>query len=146
LDKAEETGALPGIRICHNAPRINHLLFADDSFVFMKASSESARSLQSILYLYEGCSGQTINYDKSSAMFSRNTKIWCKQGVLRELNIRTEAYTKKYLGLPVYVGRSRAQTFAYLKDRMWKKIQGWKERFLSKAGERTQMSPRGGGE
>jgi hypothetical protein len=35
----------------------------------------------------------------------------------------------------VYVGRSRSQTFAYLKDRIWKKIQGWKERFLSKAGK-----------
>jgi hypothetical protein len=68
-------------------------------------------------------------------MFSRNTKNWCKQGVLQELNINSEAYTEKYLGLPVYVGRSRSQTFAYLKDRMWKKIQGWKERFLSKAGK-----------
>jgi hypothetical protein len=107
-------GVLSGIWICHNAPRINHLLFADDSLVLMKASRHGARSLQSILQLYECCSGQTINYDKSSMMFSRNTKNWCKQGVLQELNINSEAYTEKYLGLPVYVCRSRSQTFAYL--------------------------------
>jgi hypothetical protein len=68
-------------------------------------------------------------------MFSKNTKAWCKQGVLSELHINAEAWSEKYLGLPVYVGRSRAKTFEYLKERMWKRIQGWKERFLSKAGK-----------
>jgi hypothetical protein len=68
-------------------------------------------------------------------MFSANTKEWCKKGVLDELHIKAEAKTEKYLGLPVYVSRSRTQTFEYLKERIWNKIQGWKERFLSKAGK-----------
>jgi len=42
---------------------------------------------------------------------------------------------ERYLGLPVHVGRSRGATFAYLKDRIWKRIQGWKEKFLSWAGK-----------
>ena len=45
--------------------------------------------------------------------------------------------TDRYLGLPVFMGRSRAQTFSYLKDRVWKRIQGWKEKLLSKAGKET---------
>jgi hypothetical protein len=68
-------------------------------------------------------------------MFSRNTPFSSRQAVLACLHIRAEARTEKYLGLPVYIGRSRKKTFAYLKDRIWKKIQGWKERFLSKAGK-----------
>jgi hypothetical protein len=135
LNKAEVDGVLPGIRICHAAPSINHILFADESLVLMKASRQSARSLQQLLQLYECCSGQTVNYDKSSVMFSANTKEWCKKGVLDELHIKAEAKTEKYLGLPVYVSRSRTQTFEYLKERIWNKIQGWKERFLSKAGK-----------
>lgn len=39
-----------------------------------------------------------------------------------------------YLGLPTLVGRSKFQTFSFLKDRVWKKIQGWKGQLLSKAG------------
>lgn len=41
----------------------------------------------------------------------------------------------KYLGLPVFVGQSKKNVFAYLKDRIWKRIQGWKEKFLPWAGK-----------
>ena len=41
---------------------------------------------------------------------------------------------ESYLGLPTLVGRSKYKFFAYLNDRVWKKIQGWKGQFLSKAG------------
>jgi peroxiredoxin family protein len=68
-------------------------------------------------------------------MFSENTKARQRAQVLGELNIQSEARTEKYLGLPVYVGRSRKKTFQYLKERLWKKIQGWMERLLSKAGK-----------
>jgi hypothetical protein len=100
LNKAEENGSLPWVKICHAAPRINHLLFADDSLVLMKASRESASSLQNILNLYESCSGQIINYEKSSVMFSKNTKVWCKNSVLSELlppfiNIRCFRFVKQ---------------------------------------------------
>jgi hypothetical protein len=128
-------GELEDIRICNNAPSFNHLLFADDSLVLVKANRESAKSLQKVLQLYEACSGQVVNYDKSSVMFSPNTSDVCRQQVFAELNIRVEARTEKYLGLPVYVDRSRTKTFTYLKDKVWKRIQGWKERMLSKVGK-----------
>ena len=40
-----------------------------------------------------------------------------------------------YLGLPTLVGRAKYQTFSYLKDRVWKKLQGWKGMMLSRAGK-----------
>jgi hypothetical protein len=135
LNGADEDGSLEGIQLCNGAPRFNHLLFADDSLVLIKANSECARNLQHILQLYEGCSGQTINFDKSSVMFSKNTPFSKRHEVLTQLNIRAEARTERYLGLPVYIGRSRTKTFAYIKDKVWKRIQGWMERFLSKAGK-----------
>jgi len=68
-------------------------------------------------------------------MFSPNTSDDDKQGVMEALSIRSETMNERYLGLPVFVGRSRSNVFSYLKDRIWQKIQGWKERLLSRAGK-----------
>ena len=40
-----------------------------------------------------------------------------------------------YLGLPTLVGWSKYLTFSFLKDRVWKKLQGWKVKILSRAGK-----------
>lgn len=89
--------------------------------------------LQRILQLYERVTGQTINKEKSAVLFSANTKERNRLQVKQTLHIVKEAMNDRYLGLPVNVGLSKAGTFSYLKDRIWSKIQGWKEKMLSKA-------------
>ena len=76
-----------------------------------------------------------INKEKCSVMFSRNTREADRTNLMEALDIATEANNEKYLGLPVYLGRSKVQSFSYLKQRVWKKIQGWKEKLLSRAGK-----------
>lgn len=73
LHAAETRGDLEGVKVYVDAPSINHLLFADDSLLLLKTNERSANHLQNVLNLYENCSGQTINEDKSSVMFSKNT-------------------------------------------------------------------------
>ena len=36
--------------------------------------------------------------------------------------------------MPAFVGRAKKQSFVYIKERVWKKLQGWKEKLLSQAG------------
>ena len=40
-----------------------------------------------------------------------------------------------YLGLPTLIGRRKYETFAFLKERVWRKLQGWKGKLLFKAGK-----------
>jgi hypothetical protein len=41
----------------------------------------------------------------------------------------------KYLGLPSMIGRNKKSIFSFIKDRIWKKIQNWNSRSLSRAGK-----------
>ena len=87
LKKGERDGAIAGVRICHRAPSISHLLFADDSLILIHATEGDSRELQAILQLYENCSGQMINKLKSAVLFSRNTNPQGKQIVCNTLQV-----------------------------------------------------------
>ena len=40
-----------------------------------------------------------------------------------------------YFGLPTLIGQAKYKTFSYLKDRVGKKLQGWKSILLSRTGK-----------
>ena len=42
---------------------------------------------------------------------------------------------ESYLKLPTLVGCSKYQTSSYFKDNVWKKLQGWKGKILSRVGK-----------
>lgn len=106
--------------MCKNAPSLTHLFFffADDSLLLIKANRCNAEVVKEILRLYEKCSGQVINRDKSTVMFSANTSDNMKHNFLNLLGIQSEAINEKYLGLPVYIRRSKPKTFQYLKEKV----------------------------
>ncbi|XP_066341451.1 uncharacterized mitochondrial protein AtMg00310-like [Miscanthus floridulus] len=73
--------------------------------------------------------------DKSSIHFAKG----CGQGVREEimdiLDVHNMALSEKYLGMLTDVGVSTNGAFKYLKDGVWKKIQGWMEQTLSTGGK-----------
>ena len=38
------------------------------------------------------------------------------------------------MGLPLLVGRGKKASFSYIKEKVWRKLQGWEGKFLSQAG------------
>jgi hypothetical protein len=50
------------------------------------------------------------------------------------LGVPAHAPHERYLGLPIMVGKSKTRTFNDLKDRVAKKLVGWKEKTLSSFG------------
>lgn len=68
--RAQQAGLLYCIRVTRGSPRINHLLFADDTMFFTGTDELSCDTLHLILQQYKAASGQTINSTKSSITFS----------------------------------------------------------------------------
>ena len=46
---------------------------------------------------------------------------------------------EKYLGLPAVVGRNKKESLNYIRERVWNKLQGWKEKLLSQAGKEVLL-------
>nr|XP_023882199.1 uncharacterized protein LOC111994541 [Quercus suber] len=88
-----------------------------------------------LLQTYADASGQCINFEKSSVYFSTNTATDLRERIKVDLGVREVDRFESYLGLPTIVGRAKFQTFSFIKDRVWKKIQGWKGQLLSRAGK-----------
>ena len=91
--------------------------------------------ISDMLQLYAAAFGQCINFEKSSVYFSGNTSDGQKQWIKQALGVQEVERFDTYLGLPTFVGRAKYQIFAYLKEQVWKKLQGWKGRMLSRAGK-----------
>jgi hypothetical protein len=135
MHHAEVTNMIQGIRICNEAPNVTHLLFADDSLILMRVDTSNAKELQNVLDLYEACSSQQINKGKSSMFFSTNVSAPNREKVKQALQLSSEARNERYLGLPIHVGCSKSKTFEFIKGKIWKCIQGWREKLLSMAGK-----------
>jgi hypothetical protein len=139
LQQAERKGIITGVPSSPRGPRLSHLFFADDSIIFCKANSVEWRRIMKILGIYEKGSGQKLNLQKTSLFFSRNTSHERKQEILSLSGLMETHRIDTYLGLPSFVGKSKAQSFGFIKDRVTKKISNWKVKFLSQAGKEVLL-------
>jgi hypothetical protein len=83
--------------------------------------------------------GQEINLSKSEVFISRNMSQAAQADLAGILGVKHVLGTSIYLGLPSMIGRSKKATFSYIKDRIWKKMNSWRGRALSKAGKEIMI-------
>jgi hypothetical protein len=88
-----------------------------------------------ILKLYEKASSQKLNSAKTSIFFSKNTRAKFRDFLRISAGISTTLRYEKYLGLPALVGRSKPKMFVGIESKVRKKMDGWKDKFLSQAGK-----------
>ena len=131
LTRAAASGDIRGISICRNEPRLTHLLFADNSLLFCRASIQECMHIQALLSTYEEASRQKLNRDKTTLFFSKITDTEIQDSIKDLLGVLEIKQYEKYLGLPSFVGRNKKASLAFIKEQVWKKLQGWKEKLLS---------------
>lgn len=137
--RGQEVGNLTGLRVSRNSPKLNHLLFADDTMIFTTTDAHSCSTLVTILQNYEQASGQMINPQKSSISFSSKTRAEVRTRVKNQLGIDKEGDVGKYLGLPKHFGRKKKDLFSSIVDRMKQKAISYSTQFLSTAGKAIML-------
>ncbi|XP_026437406.1 uncharacterized protein LOC113335597 [Papaver somniferum] len=135
LHHFENTIQLTGMKISRSAPKINHLLFADDCLLFCKANLVQTNNLLQVIENFSACSGQLINFHKSVVFFSKNTSPSSAQIISGNLQVRQLSINvEKYLGLPFFVGRNKRIPFSNLQKKMESRLSKWVSVNVSEAG------------
>ena len=67
--------------------------------------------------------------------FSRGVSRERKEELIDLLQMKQVEKHQKYLGIPTVYENSKKVMFRSILNRVWKKLQGWKEKLLSGAGK-----------
>ena len=76
---------------------------------------DQATELMRVLQVYAMGSGQLINLDKSSILFSKNVRLEMMQEICQTMRNMQRVSQGKYLGLPMVVRRTKEQIFGFVK-------------------------------
>ncbi|KAK3211629.1 hypothetical protein Dsin_016335 [Dipteronia sinensis] len=118
------------VALCHRTSSFYVL-----SILFSKASVESGLRFKELLEIYEKGLGQQVNLDKSSISFSPNVPAIVRFNIHNIFGIGNSRCHDKYLGLPTLVGRNKRKMFNEIKERVWKRVRGWKGSMFSFGGK-----------
>ena len=77
--------------------------------------------------------------DKTTLFFGKSVSLVSKNAIKNLLGFLEIKEYDRYLGLPAVVGRNRRASLNYIKERIWDKLQGWKEKLLSQAGKEVLL-------
>lgn len=133
INAAEERGELRGAIVTRGGTSVTHLMFADGCILFCKASVREWMKIKEILEVYEAASGQCLNNQKTSIFFNGNTKSEVKRQLIEVVGARLCRDSKRYLGVPTLVGRSKYNAFRWIKKRICQRLSSWKNQFLTQA-------------
>ncbi|KAL5572899.1 hypothetical protein UlMin_022496 [Ulmus minor] len=134
LHHYEQAGRIQGLKCGLRGPTISHLLFADDSLLFLEAKTSACLAMKEVLNLYEAASGQAVNLLKSAVCFGPKLPEGEAASMAGLLGIPRVRCHEKYLGLPCFTGKNKQGIFSSIKDRVWNKLCGWKSKLLSAGG------------
>ncbi|KAL4298005.1 hypothetical protein GQ457_12G013580 [Hibiscus cannabinus] len=130
----QAAGRIMGIRASQKGPRVNHLMYADDSIVFIRNSEKEASRLKEVLRLFADSSGQRINFGKSTVFYSPSTSSADRHRISAILGIAKVFYLSIYLGVPLRVGKKKTTIFVFLNEKVDDRVSGWTKRLLSFGG------------
>lgn len=75
-----------------------------------------------------------INYNKSLLFFSPNTLEEVRSLFVESLNMQMTEAIETYLGLPMIGARNKRVIFRSIKDKIWIRLNSWRENLFSQAG------------
>lgn len=125
LHHANSMGHIAGVSFNHSRPTISHLLFANDNLNFLQSDERECIFFRQLLADYGKASSECINFSKSALIFSPNVHLDRQHYLQAILGIQLVQNLGSYLDSPFSFTCRKGRDWIFLKDRIWKIMQGW---------------------
>jgi hypothetical protein len=110
---------------------VYHLLFHEDTLLFLDANEDQANVINNVLRWYEKGTIQLINHLEYSMMFGSACSQVEQERVQAILQVGNVAHEDKYLGLPTPARWISKDKFKTTKERLSKKFTSCAETYMS---------------
>nr|XP_010918676.1 uncharacterized protein LOC105042984 [Elaeis guineensis] len=114
-----------------------HLLFADDCLLIDRISLCNTRYFASTMEAYYQMSGQCMNLQKSTIIFSPKMKVQVKHVIRDRLKIFEQIGTLTYLGVPIMSRRLQRANCKLMGQKIQEHLDGWQAHSFSMLGRAT---------
>lgn len=112
------------------------MFFAEDLILFGEATKKQAQFMEKIMTEFCNIFGQQVNLAKSRLFVSLNVGFNKARVLSNNFDITLTNDLGKYIGVPFLHSRMGAKHFGYVIDKVRKKLNWWKAKFLSKVAKR----------
>ncbi|XP_027065969.1 uncharacterized protein [Coffea arabica] len=108
-----------GFRVPMGYPVVTHLAFANDVLIFTNGSTTALKQIMQVLEAYQLSSGQLVNVQKSGFLVHPTLSPARKRVIERITQFTRQELPIRYLGLPLYLGRSKSAYFVETGKSLW---------------------------
>ena len=138
MSKAVEGGLLSGFQVGSmdsHLVRVSHLLFVDDTLIFLDAKPDHIFNLRLLFTWFEAVSGLKINLNKSEMVSVGNVPDL--EDLAGIMGCKIIQLPMTYLGLPLGANFKSKSIWDSILEKMERKLFGWQRVYLSKGGRVT---------
>ena len=118
IETEKSYGNWTGIKTSREGPIFSHLFFADNLFLFAKATKTKCLTVKKVLDDFYSCSSQKVNPSKFKIFFSPYTKIEHIPLIEHELGMHCTNSFGKYLEVPIITDRRDKRAFYFVIDKI----------------------------
>ncbi|WOL05669.1 hypothetical protein Cni_G14398 [Canna indica] len=112
---------------------LSHTFYANDIVIFIKGNQKTCKNLMNAINEYCLLTGQKLNFEKSSVIFSVKYKSETKHRISQLLNVKEEKYSIKYMGSYIAPKKLEKSYQSKLVQKVKCRIDSWASNQLSQA-------------
>ncbi|XP_058103493.1 uncharacterized protein LOC131247064 [Magnolia sinica] len=140
ISRLVAAGTVTPFRLKQGCIQISHLLYADDTILFLNGAASSLSKMRQFISKYQEVLGQKVNPRKSALFVSSKVLPGRVRSIERSLGFYKADGVLSYLGVPIVKGRMLSSVFKPLLDKISARVQGWNVRLFSQASHLTLIS------